>query len=99
VSAGAIVLGQWWADWPAEEAHDVDLVQHTSLVRCTGVVPGHVFDTHNEEDDWDELRVVAELLRRRGLPSRLLGIPTRGALVFSAGGPMEVVGEEPFVLE
>jgi hypothetical protein len=55
-------------------------------------------DTHNEEDDWDELRVVAELLSRRGTEATLLGIPTGGALIFEPSGAMEVVGNPPFRL-
>jgi hypothetical protein len=57
-----------------------------------------VFDTHDEADGWEELHVVAELLRKKGLRSRLLGIPTAGALVFRADGGMEVVGIPPLVL-
>ena len=97
VSAGAIALGQWWVDWPTDGDADENL-ERTSLVRCTGVVPGYVFDTHNEEDDWDELRVAARLARRRGDPCRFLGIPTGGALVFREDGAIDVVGRPPFQL-
>jgi hypothetical protein len=62
-------------------------------------VPKHVFDTHNERDDWDELRDVAALCRRHGQEAKFLGIPTAGAIVFHADGDMEVVGQPPFVLE
>jgi putative intracellular protease/amidase len=95
VSAGSIVLGAWWADWPEDDSEELDDIR---LVACTRVVDGHVFDTHNEEDGWDELRIVAELCDRRGESARFLGIPTGGALVFAAGGGMEVVGEPPFTL-
>jgi cyanophycinase-like exopeptidase len=97
VSAGAIVLGDWWVRWPDEEEDDEDL-ERTSLVRCLGLVAGHVFDTHNEEDDWDELRVAARLLEKQGGRAVFLGIPTRGALVCAGNGSVEVVGESPFRL-
>jgi cyanophycinase-like exopeptidase len=97
VSAGAIVLGEWWVRWPDDDEEDEHL-QQTSLVRCTGVVTDHVFDTHNEEDDWDELRVAAKLVQRGGLTAVFLGIPTGGAIVLGNDGSMEVVGEQPFRL-
>jgi hypothetical protein len=98
VSAGAILLGEWWVDWPDDEEDEDPQLQRTRLVRCTGVVAGHVFDTHDEEGGWEELRTAAELLRRRGESARLLGIPTGGALVFDGEGGMEVVGNPPFRL-
>jgi cyanophycinase-like exopeptidase len=99
VSAGSIVLGAWWADWPEDDdGSEEEQFARTGLVECAGVVAGHVFDTHNEEDDWDELRLVAKLLARRGEHTQLLGIPSGGALVFAPDGGMEVVGESPFRL-
>jgi cyanophycinase-like exopeptidase len=100
VSAGAIALGAWWADWPEDLADDeVQQLEQTDLVPCVGVVPRHVFDTHNEQDDWDELRFVAKLCARRRERATFVGIPTRGALVFGKDGTMEVVGEAPFRLQ
>lgn len=101
VSAGAIALGAWWADWPEEDGTSVDdeaQLAGTHLVACIGAVPGHVFDTHNEEDDWDELRLVEKLCVRHGEKARFVGIPTGGALVFHGDGTMEHLGVEPFVL-
>jgi peptidase E len=97
VSAGAILLGEWWVDWPEDEEEDAQL-DRTELVKCTGVVSGHVFDTHDEEEGWQELRTAAELLRRRGEATTLVGIPTGGALIFDGLGGMEVVGNPPFRL-
>jgi cyanophycinase-like exopeptidase len=108
VSAGAILLGEWWIEWPedppqgeptARRAHPNDdedaPPEAASLVPCTGLVAGHVFDTHDEADGWEELHVAAQLLRARGLKAHLLGIPTAGALVFHPDGRMEVVGIPP----
>jgi cyanophycinase-like exopeptidase len=95
VSAGAIDLGAWWIDWPEDEDAPEE---QADVVPCVGVVPGYVFDTHDEEDGWEELHVASRLLARRGEKSRFLGIPTKGALVFEPHGAMEVVGESPFTL-
>jgi cyanophycinase-like exopeptidase len=111
VSAGSIVLGAWWADW-AEDEEDGDAQaggaakneggagREATLVACVGAVARHVFDTHNEEDDWDELRAVADLVRRQepGGEAVFLGIPTGGAVVFDGAGGMEVVGNSPYRL-
>jgi cyanophycinase-like exopeptidase len=95
VSAGAIALGAWWIDWPEDEDAPEE---QADLVACVGILPGHVFDTHDEEDGWKELHVASRLLARRGEKAHLLGIPTKGALVFDERGAMEVVGESPFAL-
>jgi cyanophycinase-like exopeptidase len=101
VSAGAIALGAFWAEWPPEDATSDDSeaeFARTKLQPCIGAVPSHVFDTHNEEDDWDELRVVAKLCAHHGKKARFIGIPTGGALIFHGDGTMETVGTLPFVL-
>jgi hypothetical protein len=99
VSAGSIALGAWWAEWPEDETGDEnEQLARTGLVAGIGVVTDHVFDTHNEEDDWDELRLVAKLCAARGKAARFLGIPSGGALVFHGDGSMEPVGKPPFVL-
>lgn len=99
VSAGTIALGAWWADWPDEDGPDPEAeLARTKLVGCVGAVASHVFDTHNEEDDWDELRVVAKLCARHRKKASFVGIPTGGALIQHGDGTMETVGVEPFVL-
>jgi hypothetical protein len=102
VSAGAIALGAFWADWPEEDETSRDPeaeFARTKLQPCIGAVPSHVFDTHNEEDDWDELRVVAKLCARHRKKARFVGIPTGGALIFHGDGTIETVGVRSFVLE
>jgi hypothetical protein len=101
VSAGAIVLGAWWADWPEDDDPELE---RTELLECSGVLARQVFDTHDEEDGWGELHTVARLLERRGLlqTTRITGIPTGGAVVYGAAdvgdGEPEVVGNPPFRL-
>jgi cyanophycinase-like exopeptidase len=99
VSAGSIALGAFWADWPDDDSGDESAqLARTGLVAGIGVLAGHVFDTHNEEDDWDELRLVASVCAARGKTARFLGIPAGGALIFRGDGSMEAVGKQPFVL-
>jgi hypothetical protein len=99
VSAGTILLGAWWVDWPDDEDAPADVAD---LVACLGVLPDYVFDTHDEADDWEELRTAASLLRARGIEAKLLGIPSGGALVFGppsgVSRDVEIVGDAPFEL-
>ena len=100
VSAGAIMLAAWWADWPDHPPlgapHDGG-----ALVRCTGVVPDLVVDCHAEEDDWSELRLVRGLLRDQPASApqpRFVGIPTGQGLIVAPDGSTEDVGGPPFRL-
>jgi peptidase S51-like protein len=98
VSAGTIMLGAWWAEWPDEDAEG-------ELVACTGVMEDLVLDCHAEDDDWVELREVQKLLAKRGDAKsyRFFGVPTGGALevpagTAGAGGSVRHLGNPPFVL-
>ena len=93
VSAGSIMLGAWWAEWPEDEGDAAG-----TLVSCTAVVPDLVVDCHDEQSDWEELRLVARLLEEQGETPRLYGIPAGGALVIDAEGRVAVEGSRPFVL-
>jgi cyanophycinase-like exopeptidase len=93
-SAGAILLGAFWATWPDEP--DGRPFDGGELVRCTGVVPDLVVDTHAEEDEWAELLLVRDLLDARGVALRLRGIPTGGGLVVDGAGALEAIGDPPF---
>ena len=87
ISAGSIMLGAWWAEWP-----DLDAVRDAphdggELVRCTHVVPDLVVDCHAEEDNFAELRLVREMLRDQSAPlPRFLGLPTGTGIVVEADG-------------
>lgn len=95
VSAGAILLGDWWIDWPDDEDAPPE---SATLLPCLGVAAGYVFDTHDEADGWGELHTAAALLAARDLTeTQLLGIPTRGALVFT-GTSLEIIGDPPMRL-
>lgn len=95
-SAGSILLGAFWAEWPEEpNGRPFD---GGELVRCTGAAGDLVVDTHDEDDDWGELKMVHGMLRAAGHPHRVRGIPTHGALVVHAGGRLESVGEPAFEL-
>ncbi len=59
ISAGSIMLGRDWVSFPADDS------QGASLFPCLGIAPVHV-DAHAEADGWDELRVLVDLLCRRG---------------------------------
>jgi cyanophycinase-like exopeptidase len=95
-SAGAILLGSFWAEWPDDgEGKPFDGGQ---LRHCTCVAPDLVIDTHDEEDGWNELKLVHGMLRAAGHRHRVRGIPTDGALVIHDDGRLEPVGAAPFEL-
>jgi cyanophycinase-like exopeptidase len=96
-SAGAILLGAFWAEWPEKpEGRPFD---GGELVACTGVVGDLVVDTHDEKDGWGELKLVHGMLRAAGHTHRVRGIPTRGGLVVHDDGRLESTGDPVFALE
>jgi peptidase E len=97
ISAGSILLGAWWADWPDPEAAGDAPHDGGELVRCTQVVPDLVVDCHAEEDNFAELHLVREMLRERNTPlPRFLGLPTGTGVVVEADGTVTDVGGPPF---
>lgn len=58
VSAGSILLGERWVVFP-----DAGHAGEPKVFDCLGVVP-HSFDAH-DENDWEELHVLAKLLPKR----------------------------------
>ncbi len=93
VSAGAILLGAWWATWPVAET-DAPFAGG-ELVPCAQVVSDLVLDCHDEEGEWSELRMVAAMLDDRGESVRVFGIPSGGGVVVLPSGELEIVGEDP----
>jgi hypothetical protein len=88
LSAGSIMLGAHWAEWP-DDGDD----HGATLVPCTGVVADLVVDCHDEASDWEELRAVARLLAATNAPTpRFIGIPTGGAVVVDASGAIGQLG-------
>jgi peptidase E len=59
VSAGSLMLAKEWVRFRGE-SH-----AHARIFPCLGVAPIHV-DAHSEDDDWSELRILVELLGKRG---------------------------------
>ncbi|HEY2510352.1 MAG TPA: Type 1 glutamine amidotransferase-like domain-containing protein [Polyangiaceae bacterium] len=101
ISAGAMMLCAWWADWPDEPPpgapHDGG-----ELVSGVRVVPDLVVDCHAEDDGWSELYLVRGLLRDRlgdaaPMP-RLFGLPTAGGVVVGPAGALEHIGAAPYEL-
>jgi len=97
-SAGAILLGAWWARWPSELPSDAPF-DGGELVACSGVVP-LVVDTHAEDDDWGELHLIDGMLTAAGKRGEvsLWGIPTHGALLIDSDGKIEELGDASFRL-
>ncbi len=100
ISAGAILLGASWASWPDEHPPNAPF-DGGMLIACASVVDDLVVDCHGEEDDWNELKLVAAMLRARSTEGaaepRLRGIPTRGGLIVGPDNALEIVGDEAFV--
>jgi peptidase E len=59
ISAGSIMLARDWVRFP--EGNEAK----PELFPCLGIAPLHA-DAHAEADDWGELRVLVDLVRRRG---------------------------------
>jgi peptidase E len=59
ISAGSIMLSRDWVRFPDDDSAKAELFP------CLGIAPLHA-DAHAEADNWDELRVLIDLLRRRG---------------------------------
>jgi peptidase E len=80
ISAGSLMLAAEWARFPDEDASKAELFP------CLGIAPIHA-DAHAEADNWDELRVVVDLLRRRGEKAPLgYGLTRKGGLRLEVGG-------------
>jgi peptidase E len=76
LSAGSLMLAREWVRFLDEDAAKAELFP------CLGIAPIHA-DAHAEADNWDELRVLVDLLRRRGDAERVgYGLTRKGGLRF-----------------
>ncbi len=61
ISAGSLMLARDWVRFPDDDSAKAELFP------CLGIAPLHA-DAHAEAENWDELRVLVDLLRKRGRP-------------------------------
>jgi peptidase E len=74
ISAGSLMLARDWVRFPDDDAAKAELFP------CLGIAPLHA-DAHAEADNWDELRVLVDLLRRRGDAEQVgYGLTRKGGL-------------------
>jgi peptidase E len=74
ISAGSIMLSRDWVRFPDDDAAKAELFP------CLGIAPLHA-DAHAEADNWDELRVLVDLLRRRNEAKEIgYGLTRKGGL-------------------
>ncbi len=79
ISAGSLMLARDWVRFPDEDASKAELFP------CLGIAPIHA-DAHAEAENWDELRVLVDLLRRRGDEDALgYGLTRKGGLRLEVG--------------
>ena len=79
ISAGSILLGRHWVRFPAGDD------ERAEPFACLGIVPAS-FDTHDEDDDWGELRALARLLPGRSDERTVYGIASGACAVWKDGG-------------
>ena len=79
ISAGSLMLAREWVRFPDDDA------ARAELFPCLGIAPLYA-DAHDEADDWNELRVLVDLLRRRGDPEQVgYGLTRKGGLRIAVG--------------
>lgn len=83
VSAGSIMLAEKWVKWD-----DLEADSNAELFPCLGVAR-ICCDTHDEENDWEELRALARLTTAGRV---VYGIPSGAALVAHVDGTVRAVG-------
>ena len=85
VSAGSIMLAKDWVRW-----RDPDVDSSAELFPCLGIAQVHC-DTHDEENGWEELSVLARLVPAGSVS---YGIPSGTALAAFPDGPVRALGGE-----
>ena len=88
VSAGAIMLGQYWVHWDVEDDDDT-----ASLFKCLDFVP-MTFDAHGENEDWRELKFALRLL---GKDSEGFGLSAGGFYSAKSTGRLTAFRNGPAV--
>ena len=88
LSAGLIMLGQYWVNWDEAKGGD-----QAEVFECLGLVPTS-FDAHAEDDGWDELKTLLTLL---GPGSEGHGIPSGGMVKVDPQGRITELGKRPNV--
>ena len=83
ISAGSIMLGLEWIRWKNPEEDST-----ASLFPCMGFAP-IILDTHDEENEWEELRV---LLEKTPVGTIGYGIPAGCGLCIHPDGSIESLG-------
>lgn len=78
LSAGAILLGAHWVRFSGKNESVAE------PFACLGVVPAS-FDTHGENDAWQELRALARVLPKSESERVVYGIPSGGAARWDSG--------------
>jgi len=90
VSAGAIMLG---SEWIKREVKGDD--NSYVLFDCLNIVP-YFFDTHGEDEDWEDLRVG---LRLMGDGAQAIGLPSNNAISGNSEGQLVNLQGEYIVFE
>jgi peptidase E len=96
ISAGSLMLARDWVRFPDDDATKAELFP------CLGIAPLHA-DAHAEAENWDELRVLVDLLRRRGDEEQLgygltrkgglhIEVDAKGAKIRAMGTPIPRIG-------
>jgi peptidase E len=89
ISAGSLMLAKEWVRFPDDDPAKAEIFP------CLGIAPLHA-DAHDEADNWNELRVLVDLLRRRGDDAPLgYGLTRKGGLriaLGSGGAKIEPIG-------
>ena len=80
VSAGSIMLGDYWVRWDTPGDDDT-----AGLFECLNIIP-RTFDTHAEDEDWIELKTA---LRLMGDGARGYGIPRGGIISADSCGNLK----------
>ena len=83
------MLSRDWVRFPDDDAAKAELFP------CLGIAPLHA-DAHAEADNWDELRVLIDLLRRRGDGEKIgYGLTRKGGVrvdIDESGAKISAIG-------